>query len=117
MNTFMTPNIQSERIKGNFLHMVFFWLKNPDDQKDRQSFENVLQEFIYTNPQVVSFHIGQPAATNRPVVDFSYTYSLVVSFPDLKTHDAYQADPSHLLFIEKAQNLWNKVQIYDSVSE
>jgi len=50
-------------------------------------------------------------------VDFSYTYSLVVSFPDLKTHDAYQADPSHVLFIEKAQHLWKKVQIYDSVSE
>lgn len=84
---------------------------------DRRSFENVLQEFISTNPQVVSFHFGQPAATNRPVVDFSYTYSLVVSFPDLKTHDAYQADPSHVLFIEKAQHLWKKVQIYDSVSE
>ena len=117
MNTFITSNIQSDRIKGDFLHMVFFWLKNPNDQKDRQSFENVLKEFISTNPQVVSFHIGRPAETNRPVVDFSYTYSLVVSFPDLKTHDAYQADPSHLLFIEKAQHLWNKVQIYDSVSE
>ena len=116
MNTFITSNIQSDRIKGDFLHMVFFWLKNPNDQKDRQSFENVLKEFISTNPQVVS-HIGRPAETNRPVVDFSYTYSLVVSFPDLKTHDAYQADPSHLLFIEKAQHLWNKVQIYDSVSE
>ena len=84
MNTFMSPNIQSEKIKGDFLHMVFFWLKIPDDRKDRQSFENVLQEFISTNSQVVLFHIVQPAATNRPVVDFSNTYSLVVSFSDLK---------------------------------
>jgi len=47
----MKPNIHSKRIKGGFLHMVFFWLKNPDDQKDRRSFENVLQEFISTNPK------------------------------------------------------------------
>ena len=79
--------------------------KNPDDHKYRRSFENVLQEFVSTIPQVVSFHISQPAATNQPVVDISYTYNLVVSFPDLQTHDAYQADTSHILFIEKAQHL------------
>ena len=33
---------------------------------------------------VVRFHIGQPAATSMTVI-FFYTYSLVVSFPNLKT--------------------------------
>ena len=79
MNTFITSNIQSDRIKGDFLHMVFFWLKNPNDQKDRQSFENVLKEFISTNPQVVSFHIGRPAETNRPVVDFPTFAACVIA--------------------------------------
>jgi hypothetical protein len=39
----------------------------------------------------------------------------VVTFPDLATHDAYQEDPTHLLFIEQGKALWEKVVIYDSV--
>jgi hypothetical protein len=40
----------------------------------------------------------------------------VVTFPDIETHDEYQVDPTHLLFIEKAKHLWEKVVIYDSVA-
>ena len=79
------------------------------------SFEKALNKFISSNPQVVCSHIGQPAATDRPVIDNSYTYSLVVTFPDIETHDAYQVDPTHLLFIEQGKALWEKVVIYDSV--
>jgi hypothetical protein len=40
----------------------------------------------------------------------------VVTFPDLATHDAYQVDPTHLLFIEQGKALWEKVVIYDSAT-
>ena len=92
----MEAQTQSEKINGEFIHMVFFWLKNPDSESDRAAFKNALTKFINTNSQVVSSHIGEPAATNRPVIDSSYTFSLVVTFPDLATHDAYQSDPTHL---------------------
>ena len=111
----MKTQIQSEKIKGDFIHMVFFWLKNPENQNDRQAFEKALEKFIATNAQVASFHIGKPAATDRPVIDNTYTYSLVVTFLDIETHDIYQTDPTHLLFIEEAKSLWKKVSIYDSV--
>ena len=110
----MKAQVRSEKIKGDFIHMVFFWLKNPENQNDRMSFEKALNKFINTNTQVVGAHIGRPAATDRPVIDNSYTYSLVVTFPDLETHDAYQTDPTHIAFIEEAKSLWDKVFIYDS---
>ena len=111
----MKTQVQSEKIKGDFIHMVFFWLKNPENQNDRQAFEKALEKFIATNPQVVSSHIGQPAATERPVIDNTYTYSLVVTFTDIETHDVYQADLTHVLFIEEAESLWKKVSVYDSL--
>lgn len=113
----MKAQAQSTPIEGKFVHMVFFWLKNPESNTDRESFKKALNQFMETNPQVISTHIGQPAPTNRPVIDNSYTYSLVVSFPDLATQNAYQVDPSHLLFVEQAQALWDKVVVYDSISE
>ena len=83
-------------------------------ERSSMSFEKALNKFIDTNTQVVGAHIGRPAATDRPVIDNSYTYSLVVTFPDLETHDAYQTDPTHVAFIEEAKSLWDKVLIYDS---
>ncbi len=110
----MKTQTQSKKINGDFIHMVFFWLKNPHDQQDLQRFEKSLQKFIYTNTQVVGAHIGRPASTDRPIIDNSYTFSLVTTFPDLETHDEYQIDPTHVLFIKEAQSLWYKVVIYDT---
>lgn len=112
-----SKQVSAEQLKGDFVHMVFFWLKNPEDQKDLKAFETALQKFIQSNPQKVKFHIGRPALTDRPVVDRSYSYCLVVTFPDLETHDAYQSDPTHVLFIEEVESLWEKVQIYDSIAK
>ena len=113
----MTKSMNSEKIKGDFIHMVFFWLKNPDNHNEREIFKALLIEFININPQVLGTHIGEPADTNRSIIDNSYSFSLVVTFPDLATHDAYQIDPSHLQFIEKGKSLWEKVLIYDSIQD
>ncbi|MDA0200552.1 MAG: Dabb family protein [Bacteroidetes bacterium] len=110
----MKTQIPYQKIKGDFIHMVFFWLKNPKNQNDREKFEKALNKFIGSNSQLVSAHIGLPAATDRPVVDNSYTYSLVVTFPDIETHDAYQVDPTHTNFINEAKLLWDRVLIFDS---
>ena len=113
----MTKLKHSEKIKGDFIHMVFFWLKNPNNENDRKIFKFLLTNFIDKNPYVESFHIGEPADTNRLVIENSYTFSLVVTFPDLAQHDAYQTDPSHLEFIEKGKALWGKIVIYDSIHD
>lgn len=107
---------ESEVIKGDFIHSVYFWLKNPDSQADRAAFEKSLKKFINSSKVIISKHIGVPASTNREVIDNTYTYSLIVSFKNKEMHDKYQEEDVHKTFIGESQNLWKKVLIYDSIS-
>lgn len=96
-----------------FTHHVLFWLSSEttDDQKHyfKQGLESL--EPIET---VKSIFIGTPASTNRPVIDTTYTFSLLLVFEDLAGHDTYQTHPIHEAFVEKYKPMFEKVIIYDS---
>ncbi|MFQ3341812.1 MAG: hypothetical protein ACI9TK_001486 [Flavobacteriaceae bacterium] len=103
---------------GPFVHSVYFWLKNPKKNEDITLFESAIRKLIYTNPQATLSHIGKPAASEkRAVVDNSFTYFYMMEFPDLEKQNEYQNDATHLLFIEEASHLWNRVLVYDSISK
>lgn len=99
----------------NFTHVVYFYLNNPDNSEDRAAFENSLKKFLDNSLYAKTKFIGIPAETPRDVVDNSYTYSLILSFPSKEIQDKYQQEPAHLVFIEESSHLWKKVQVYDSV--
>jgi len=98
----------------NFIHIVLFWLKNPTDMNDRNTFEQNMKKFLETSQYAKNKHFGVPAKTNRPVVDSSFTYCLKVTFNNLEDHDNYQVETPHKLFISESSKLWEKVLIYDS---
>ena len=100
---------------GPFVHVVFFWLKEPRSDEARIKFENALTKFIDTVPGIRTSHIGTAADTDRPVIDSTYSYSLIVSFDSKREHDTYQEHPLHMEFIAAAEELWDRVQVYDSV--
>ncbi|MEX0291515.1 MAG: Dabb family protein [Flavobacteriaceae bacterium] len=97
-----------------FVHTVFFWLNNPESDADRASFETALSKFLKTSDYAKTNFIGTPPKATRDVVDGSFTYSLVVTFESAEAQQKYQEEPAHLLFIEEASSLWNKVIVYDS---
>jgi hypothetical protein len=99
----------------NFTHVVYFYLNNPDNPEDRLAFENSLKKFLDNSLYAKTKFIGIPAQTLREVVDNSFTYSLILSFPSKEIQDKYQEEPAHLVFIEESSHLWGKVQVYDSV--
>ena len=99
----------------NFTHVVYFYLNNPDNPEDRSAFENSLKKFLDNSLYAKTKFIGIPAETPRDVVDNSYTYSLIQTFPSKEIHNKYQEEPAHLVFIEESSHLWKKVQVYDSV--
>lgn len=103
-------------IEEQFIHLVFFWLKNPNNKTDRNEFETAMHKFLNSSVYAKNKHFGQPADTNRPVIDNSYTYCLKVTFNNLEEHDLYQVEPAHKLFIAEASKLWERVLIYDSES-
>ena len=100
--------------EGNFVHSVYFWLHNPDNNEDRQDFEKSLTNFINNSKFIQTKHLGTPADTDRGVIDTSYTYCLIVTFENKAMHDKYQVEAGHLQFIEESSKLWDKVLIYDS---
>jgi len=98
-----------------FVHHVFFWLKDGLSSADIELFQNTVSTLPGIS-HVKLGDIGKPAATNRPVIDTSYSYSLLLVFEDQEKHDLYQVDPVHENFVSTCSSLWSKVQIYDSES-
>ena len=99
----------------NFVHHVFFWLKQPVTPENKLKFENALKELV-TIDVIMDHHIGIPASTSRDVIDGTYSYSVLTINKSKEDQDTYQTHPKHLKFIEDCQDIWEKVVVYDSVS-
>lgn len=96
-----------------FIHHVYFWLKNHDSKEDRDKLVAGLRKLSKVKT-IKSFHIGEPAATNRDVIDRSYNISWCLFFNNKADQDTYQTDPIHLNFVKENADLWTKVIVYDA---
>ncbi len=97
-----------------FVHHVYFWLANPDSREDHAALIAGLKQ-LSSAPTIKEFHIGQPASTNREVIDTSYALSWLVLFATPEDQDSYQTDPIHLQFVKECSRLWDKVVVFDSI--
>jgi hypothetical protein len=102
-------------LQNKFIHHVFFWLHNPSSAADRASLIEGLTKLANVKT-IRDFHIGQPASTNRDVIDRSYAVSWLATFDNAADQDSYQDDPIHLNFVKVCSPLWARVLVYDSVS-
>lgn len=98
-----------------FVHVVYFWLNNPESSADRVEFKAALSAFLEVSKYANTNFIGTPPKASRSVVDDSFTYCLIVTFESAEAQEAYQNEQAHLDFIEKANHLWEKVVVYDAV--
>ena len=96
-----------------FVHHVFFWLKENLSAAEVKQFEDGVMSLLHIE-HIKFGDIGRPAATDRPVIDRSYSYSLLLVFENKAAHDAYQPHPIHQKFVETCSPLWDKVLIYDA---
>jgi hypothetical protein len=95
-----------------FVHSVYFWLKEGLSDAEVVDFlrgMNSLREI----ESVRQFHAGPPADTDRPVIDRSYSYGMLVVLDDAKGHDVYQEHPAHDAFRQNCARYWSRVLIYD----
>ena len=97
-----------------FVHHVFFWLKENLNATDIQKFEEGVKTLLKI--ETVKFaDVGKPSVTNRPIIERSYSYSLLTVFDNKEGHDAYQPPNAiHQKFVDECAHLWTKVLIYDS---
>lgn len=98
-----------------FVHHVYFWLANEGNKEDKKALIAGLQK-LSTVKTIKFFHIGEPAGTNRDVIDTSYDVSWLLFFENKADQDSYQVDPDHLKFVAECKHLWKEVVVYDSVS-
>jgi hypothetical protein len=105
---------REERTETMFVHAVYFWLKDNLTEAQTGAFVAGARS-LTTIKGVHHAYMGAPAETNRPVIERSYSYALVVVFASQRDHDLYQTDPIHDRFRDQCADLWRKVVIYDSV--
>ena len=111
---FASNQLTNSTINNMFVHHVYFWLKNADNADDKKKLIEGLQKLSKVKT-IKSFHIGQPAGTNRDVIDRSYSISWLVLFDNAAEQESYQTDPIHLKFVEDCSSLWTRVVVYDSI--
>lgn len=101
-------------LEDPFIHSVYFWFKEGTTPEQKESFMADTEAFIEIE-SVKALYAGTPApSADRPVVDKSYDFSVILHFEDLAGHDAYQEDPMHLEMIEKHSDIWERVLVMDS---
>jgi len=108
------PAAKPQKLKNKFIHHVYFWLKNNSSKKDKQKLIEGLKSLTGIKT-IDMYHIGQPAGTDRDVIDSSYALSWMLVFKNKADQDSYQDDPIHLQFVKEYSHLWSKVVVYDSV--
>jgi hypothetical protein len=113
---YLFSNFTFKKTEPRLAHHVFFWLKNPNSQEDKQKLISGLKSLSKIKT-VRSLHIGVPADTTvRPVIDSSYQVAELMFFDNIEAQNAYQTDPLHKKFVEEYSHLWEKVIVYDSLS-
>lgn len=104
----------SPKFNEEFVHSVYIWLKNPDSSEDRATFEKSLNRFLKNSKYAETNYVGTPPKAVRDIVDDSFTYNLIVTFPSAEAQALYQDEEAHKLFIKESSSLWRKVIVYDS---
>jgi hypothetical protein len=94
-----------------FIHCVYFWLKADITPEEEGRFLKGARALTKIS-SVKNGWVGKPAATDRPIIDRTYSYGLVIVCEDEAGHDHYQVDPVHDEFRE-LHHLWTAVKIYD----
>ena len=96
-----------------FIHSVYFWLK-PEVTAEQRA--ELARDFatLRSIPNVRACYIATPVPTDRPVIDSSYDYALVMAFDNQADEEAYIVHPLHQAFAGKWRDSWT-VKIYDCV--
>ncbi|GEA07470.1 DabB protein [Alteromonas sp. KUL42] len=114
--TALPTQAETQASLPSVIHTVFFWLKDPTSQSDKEQLIAGLKE-LAAIPQVKSLHVGVPASTQeRDVIDSSYHVSEMMMFESVEAQNQYQVHPLHVKFVENYAHLWERVVVYDSVT-
>jgi len=105
---------ETSNFDPSFVHVVYFWLKDPGNMEDQKALEASLEKFMLNSKYAQTKFVGVPPKASREVVDDSFSYNLVLTFASAEEQELYQNEEAHLLFIEESKDLWERVVVYDA---
>jgi quinol monooxygenase YgiN len=94
-------------------HSVYFSLHDNSENALRALLDGC-HRYLGSHPGVLFYAAGTCSPIDRPVSDRDYDVALVVVFPDIAAHDAYQETPAHQQFIAAFKDNWRKVRVFDA---
>jgi hypothetical protein len=96
-------------------HNVFFKLSDNAPAKIAELVA-ACHKYLNVQPGILFFAAG-PCCTelDRPVNDRDWDVGLHLVFDTKASHDAYQDDPTHNVFIAEQKGNWAKVRVFDSI--
>ena len=100
--------------KQSLMHVVYYWLKNPDNDADKQKLIEGLHELV-TVKQIKYHHIGIPQKFVADDPLKNYHVSLLMVFDEPGDIDVYHKDPIHQKFVAECGQLWSKTIKFDSL--
>jgi len=96
-------------------HNVYFSLKDNSAEKIAALIADS-KHYLAPIAGIESFVCGVPEPESvRDVNDRDFDVALHVLFTSKATHDAYQADPQHNVYVERNQDNWEKVRVFDTM--
>lgn len=99
-------------VESPFVHTVYFWFKEDVTHVEVKEFAEASKSLAKIQG-VLKVYRGTPAATERPSLEKSYDYALVVLMKDIIAHDAYQQDPIHLKLLSSYSSMFDSILVTD----
>lgn len=97
------------------LHNVYFTLNNASPEAT-QKLVDECTTYLTVQNGIVSFSCGvRETNANREVNDTDFDVSLHILFETRDAHDAYQTDAQHQIFIDRNNDNWSKVRVFDTI--
>ncbi len=94
-------------------HVVFLWLQDSTDIAILDSIKLHSQN-LDTIPGIISLSMGEALASDRPIVDDSFSLGLIFQFRSADEMKTYTAHPDHVEFIKRwVKPHSKKILIYD----
>ncbi|MAZ87453.1 MAG: hypothetical protein CL693_07400 [Cellvibrionaceae bacterium] len=94
-------------------HVVLVWLKAEISVEQRNT---IMQAGLQLQniPGVISVHTGLPVASDRAIVDDSFSFGITIELPDANAINSYLEHPIHVNYVAThIKHSAEKLLIYD----
>lgn len=109
---------QKKAKRGQYVHTVVFYVKKDAPEDTVSNAIRDCHRLLRKIPTVRVLRVGRPAAKATPKVAANdYSFALTIFFDDYEGLTTYLEHKLHLQFVDRYQNAFERVVVYDFVNQ